>query len=92
MLPTLTNELRPLRPAMPLSDLQNLRVSLARVAQHLGVDGAGDHLGAAPVTRDSSYEQLCQMAILRERGWNRLAELCALRADMLRKIAAVVTA
>jgi hypothetical protein len=65
---------------MPLTELQLLRISVARVAQRIGVDGPPDTL---PITRNTTYQELCTLAITRERGWNHLAELCALRADTL---------
>lgn len=58
-------------------ELVSLRVSLARIAQRLGVET--DDLRV----RGKDYNELSILAVFQERGWNRLAEACAEKADQL---------
>ena len=59
-----------------MSELESLRVSMARVAQSLQVD---NYL----CVTDEGYSALCVLAKERERGWNDLACLCAAKAKSL---------
>jgi hypothetical protein len=62
-----------------MTELETLRVSLARVAQALGVNGRQlDVLGKV-------YEELANMAETQERGWNDLAGACVERAEHLHR-------
>lgn len=56
------------------SDLIALRVSVARIAQALGVDNALRIQGDA-------YEALVAKATRRDRGWNELAGLCVEKVE-----------
>jgi hypothetical protein len=59
-----------------MSELESLRVSVARVAQSLQVD---NYLHVT----DKGYGALCALAKEQERGWNDLAGLCAAKAQSL---------
>jgi hypothetical protein len=62
---------------MMLTDVESLRVSVARIAQSLNVETR-----ALAVT-NKVYEELCQMAKSESVGWNTLAALCADKAQEL---------
>ena len=63
---------------MTLTELQTLRVSVARIAQSLGVDNELRVTG-------NGYAELCNKARANERGWNNLAGECAWKAQSLRE-------
>jgi len=60
-------------------ELEGLRVSLARVAQAVGVQT--DDL---PVLDKSSYNEIREMAMVKDRGWNALAATVCEEAGWLR--------
>jgi hypothetical protein len=66
------------------SEINTLRVSLARIAQALGVNGSD---GPCPfrITQDMGYGQLSILAAAYERGWNELARQCVERARELQE-------
>jgi hypothetical protein len=47
-------------------ELTSLRISMARIAQVIGVD-------TDLAVKDKSYSELCSLAVSVERGWNHLA-------------------
>lgn len=57
-------------------ELEALRISMARIAQALGVE-------STLATKDAPFEQLVQLASKQERGWNALAAECVERAEQL---------
>jgi hypothetical protein len=63
-----------------VKELVTLRISVARVAQAIGI---ADIDSPFPI-EGLAYEQLWELAHSQERGWNRLCELVADEAQRLR--------
>jgi hypothetical protein len=63
----------------PEVELATLRVSLARVAQILGVD---NQIGVT----GKNYQMLCVDAVKIDRGWNNLAAVCMDEIERLKDI------
>jgi hypothetical protein len=57
-------------------ELTTLRVSVARIAQVLGVDTS---LGV----KDRSYSELHALAVTKERGWNHLANMIVAEIEQM---------
>jgi len=57
-------------------ELTTLRVSVARIAQVLGVD---THLEV----KDKSYSELHELAVRAERGWNHLANMIVAEIEQM---------
>jgi hypothetical protein len=69
---------------MELDEITKLRVSVARVAQAIGVNGSD---GPCPfrITTDLSYGDLVRLAEQQERGWNELCRQIVERASYLQQ-------
>ena len=67
----------------PAQELTVLRISLARVAQALGVDGDGLKPHRLPIGQ-LEYEGLYSLAVTQARGWNGLCAIMATRATGIR--------
>lgn len=65
-----------------MTEIQKLRVSIARIAQAIGVNGS-DGLSTFTVTQDMGYGDLCTLAETHERGWNDLCYQIVERAREL---------
>jgi len=57
-------------------ELTTLRVSVARIAQVIGVDTS---LGV----KDKSYSELHALAVTKERGWNHLANMIVAEIEQM---------
>jgi len=57
-------------------ELTSLRVSMARIAQVIGVDTS---LGV----KDKSYSELHALAVTKERGWNHLANMIVAEIEQM---------
>lgn len=67
-----------------MNDIEKLRVSVARIAQAIGVNGSD---GPCPftVTQRMSYGDLAALAGLHDRGWNELCRQIVERANLLQE-------
>ena len=57
-------------------ELETLRVSLARIAQVLGVD-------TSLVVKDKNYAELHALAVTEEHGWNHLANMIVAEIEQM---------
>lgn len=57
-------------------ELTSLRVSMARIAQVIGVD-------TGLQVKDKSYAELHELAVNAERGWNHLANMITVKIEQM---------